>query len=123
MVGGPTLVGTANSLRPPFSSKSLPFLTTLTELVCRSPRPSEPGPSSAVMGGMPARLPTKPVNTPGRRVSLLKRNRKVMSSTHRYRCLHAFRTECRDRKENSLVHSTVPGMGQRSESWSLDQDD
>ena len=39
----------------------------------------EPGPLSAVMGGMPARLPTKPVKTPGWLIMVWKRNWKVIS--------------------------------------------
>ena len=42
-------------------------------------KPSDPAPSKAVMGGIPRMPPTKPVKTPGARISVLKRNWKVTS--------------------------------------------
>src|SRR5579864_1755523 len=45
MVSGPTLDGTAKSVRPSVRSVASPFLIIVTVYVCRRLRPSEPGPS------------------------------------------------------------------------------
>ena len=65
MVAGPTLEGTATRRRPSTAFDLFPMAlataapadevaTAETVYVCRSPRPSEPAPSRAVIGGTPA---------------------------------------------------------------------